>query len=85
MLTLMQSFKRLMSGRNFGLLARHLGCGTSKLIAFYNGQENALTADQQEQLYTLIQDLYSGRTPKGGTNEENGETKWTSLRRRDEQ
>lgn len=78
--TLLRNFRNVMSGRNQGFahVARHIGCETSKVRAFYLGKEDALTYDQQLKLSSLIQDLYSGNTPKGGFHEEDGSIKWSS-------
>lgn len=80
--TLLRNFRNVMSGRNQGFahVARHIGCETSKVRAFYLGKEDALTYDQQLKLASLIQDMYNGYTPKGGfyIDENNGSTKWAS-------
>lgn len=77
----MRNFRSVMSGRNQGFahVARHIGCETSKVRAFYLGKEDALTYDQQLKLAKLIQDFYNGYTPRGGLyRAEDGSIRWSS-------
>lgn len=79
--TLLRNFRTVMSGRyqGFAHVARHIGCETSKVRAFYLGKEDALTYDQQLKLAKLIQDFYNGYTPRGGLYKaEDGSIKWSS-------
>jgi hypothetical protein len=76
---LMKQFQNLMgTGGNWGLLARHLNCEKTQLMAFYEGSEDALTLEQKEVLIQMLIDLYSGKNRSGGFYIEDGKLMWSS-------
>lgn len=76
---LQRQFQNLMTRtNNFGLIARHLGCEKTALIAYYEGSENALTVDEKLILGELILDLFSGKSTGGFFLQEDGNIGWSS-------